>query len=155
VNSFAVHRFILYWNYNVNTVVGVSHLWCPLHWCPHSYDICAIFTCKKVQTSSFLLHRHLPSKTALFTTWGVTVEGLPCSIYGTNTNKYQTFTIDGIVEVLKPPLITFLTAPKNCFHSSDKICTPTKGHFSGSVTLINFTNTSISLSWSLTSSLHN
>ena len=45
-----------YWNYNVKIVVGVSHLWCPVHWCPHSYDICGIFTCKKVQTSSFLLH---------------------------------------------------------------------------------------------------
>jgi len=45
-----------YWNYNVKIVVGVSHLWCPVHWCPHSYEICGIFTCKKVQTSSFLLH---------------------------------------------------------------------------------------------------
>ena len=59
-----------YWNYNVKIVVGVSHLWCPVHWCPHSYDICGIFTWKKVQTSSFLLHcssitlvhRHLPCK---------------------------------------------------------------------------------------------
>jgi len=109
-----------YWNYNVKIVVGVSHLWCPVHWCPHSYDICGIFTCKKVQTSSFLLHCLSITLVHIVTCQAkrpyslheeLTDEGLPCSIYGTNTDKYQTFTIDGVVEVLKPPLRAIFDSP--------------------------------------------